>query len=57
MPEPGAFRRVFGAPLIIAAITFVGLSAALLGGERWQGLSWVALAAPLAVIVVKLRGK
>ena len=55
MAEPGYIRRVFGAPLIIAAITVVGLSAALLGGARWQALSWIALAAPLVVIVVRLR--
>ena len=55
MAEPGSFRRVFGAPLIIAAITVVGLCAALLGGAPWAPVSWIALAAPLAVIVVKLR--
>ena len=55
MAEPRSFRRVFGAPLIIAAVTVIGLSAALLGGAAWAPVSWIALAAPLAVIALKLR--
>ena len=54
MAEPGYIRRVFGAPLVIAAVTFVGLLAALLGGQAWEALSWIGLAAPLCIIVLRL---
>ena len=39
-------------PLVLAAVTSVGLLSALLGeGGVWWGLSWVALTIPLAVLV------
>jgi hypothetical protein len=39
-------------PLLLAVLTVVGLVSALLGeGGVWWGLSWVALAIPLAVMV------
>lgn len=49
-----AFLDVFGIPLLIAAVTFVGLVAALWGGASWRWASWIALAAPLVVIAVKI---
>ena len=40
-------------PLLMAALTVVGLASALLGeGGAWWGLSWVALAIPLVVMAV-----
>lgn len=40
-------------PLLTAVLTVVGLVSALLGeGGVWWGLSWVALAIPLAVMAV-----
>ncbi|MBS0541169.1 MAG: hypothetical protein JSR47_20570 [Proteobacteria bacterium] len=40
-------------PLTLAALTMIGLFSALLGeGGFWWGLSWLTLAAPLAVIAV-----
>ena len=39
-------------PLLLAAATLFGLGAALLGeGGLWWGLSWTALAVPIAVMV------
>jgi asparagine N-glycosylation enzyme membrane subunit Stt3 len=40
-------------PLILAVLTMLGLLAALLGQDAlWRAVSWAALAAPLAVILV-----
>ncbi len=55
MSLPFPFRKVYGAALVIAAITLYGLLSALLGDGIWDALSWIALAIPLAVIVWKLR--
>jgi hypothetical protein len=46
----GDFRRVFGMPLLIAAISAIGLVSALLGDGVWNLVSWLALGLPLAVI-------
>ena len=46
--RPGAVWRW---PLLLAVLTLVGLVSALLGeGGVWWGLSWIALAIPLAVM-------
>lgn len=38
-------------PIILAAVTLLGLGAALLGqGGLWWWLSWIALGVPLAVM-------
>ena len=40
-------------PILLAASTIIGLLSALLGqGGVWWGLSWIALATPLAVITM-----
>jgi hypothetical protein len=48
-------RHVFGMPILLAAISLVGLLVALLGDGLWDALSWLSLAIPLAVIAHKLR--
>jgi hypothetical protein len=48
--QPFSFRKVYGAPCIMAAITAYGLLSALLGDGLWDELSWIALAIPLVVI-------
>jgi hypothetical protein len=45
-----SLSRIFTAPAIIALIVAGGLVSALLGDGVWDGISWAALAIPLAVI-------
>jgi len=45
------FRRVWAAPIAIAAVSLVGLVAALLGDGLNDWISWIGLAVPLVVIV------
>jgi hypothetical protein len=43
---------IFAIPLALAALTAFGLLAALLGqGDLWRYLSWVALTAPILIII------
>lgn len=43
-------RSVWRWPLVLAAVTLLGLLSALLGeGGVWWALSWAALATPLVV--------
>lgn len=51
-PSSG-FRKIYGHAAVIAAITLLGLLSALLGDNVWDGLSWIALAIPLAIITWK----
>ncbi len=45
-------HRIWRWPLVLAVLTIFGLLSALLGqGGVWWILSWITLAAPLAVIV------
>ncbi len=53
MNHPFPFRKVYGSPLILAAITICGLLSALFGDGVWDALSWFALAIPLVVTVWK----
>lgn len=47
------FGRIWRWPTLLAALTLFGLLSALLGeGGVWWVLSWLALATPLAVIVI-----
>lgn len=49
-PPPGQFLRVFGAPLALAVLSLIGLLSALIGDGAFDTLSWLTLAAPIAVI-------
>jgi len=43
-------------PLVLAVLTCLGLTSALLGeGGIWWGLSWIALAIPLVVIALAIH--
>src|SRR5262249_26350754 len=44
--------RIFRIPVALGVVSLVGLTAALLGDGLWDGLSWLMLAIPLAVIAV-----
>lgn len=53
-PLPGVKRRsplqVFGVPILLGALSAIGLLSALLGDKLWDGLSWLALGVPCMVI-------
>lgn len=58
MSQAFPFRKVYGAALLLAAVSLYGLLSALLGDGVWDALSWLALSIPLGVIVWKyLRAK
>jgi hypothetical protein len=42
--------RVFAVPMLLGALTAVGLLAALIGDGIWDAVSWLALGVPCAVI-------
>lgn len=42
-------------PLALAALSLVGLTAAILGDGVWHWICWSTLSVPLAVCAVKLR--
>ncbi len=47
---------VWRGPVILGAASACGLLSALLGDGAWDGLSWLALGAPVAVgLVLSLR--
>ncbi|KJC57028.1 hypothetical protein UP10_30560 [Bradyrhizobium sp. LTSPM299] len=53
--KPGADRPqrwpdVFGAPIVVAVLTLCGLLAALLLGDVGRYFSWLAVAAPVAIV-------
>ena len=50
--RPRGAARVFAIPFVLAALSAVGLTAALLGDEVWDALSWLALGIPIAVIAL-----
>lgn len=50
-PRRQSLGAIFLMPAILAALSGVGLVSALLGDGVWDGLSWLALSAPVAVVV------
>ena len=54
MNTHNSFRKVYGHPSILAAITLIGLLFALFGDGFWDVASWIALAIPLLVLASKL---
>ena len=55
MNPPSSFRKVWGAPLLLAVLTVFGLLCALLGTGIWHWLAWIAIGIPLAVLAWYLR--
>lgn len=48
--------RIYAAPLAMAVLTACGLVTALLGDDGWDQASWIALAIPVAsMILLALR--
>lgn len=54
--EQRRFRRVWLWPLVLTIASLIGLVSALVGDGVWDVLSWLTLAAPIAVIGVATRG-
>jgi hypothetical protein len=44
------FIRLWGKPLLLAALTIFGLVAALTGTGIWHLLSWIALTVPVGTM-------
>jgi hypothetical protein len=41
---------IFRWPLLLGALTAIGLASALVGDGGWDALSWTVMAVPLAVL-------
>lgn len=54
-PTATRLKRIFAVPLLIAAVSLVGLVAALMGNGVFDVLSWLALAVPLAATVWAMK--
>jgi hypothetical protein len=52
---PSGFRKVWGAPLLLAVLTVFGLLSALLGTGIWHWLAWITITVPLIVTAWYLR--
>jgi len=50
MSQPAGLRKVWGAPLLLAALTVFGLLSALLGTGVWHWLAWIAIGIPVMVL-------
>lgn len=51
------FVHTFGAPVLIAVASLVGLVSALLGDGPRDWVSWAGLAVPVAVIIWALKAR
>lgn len=49
--------HTFGAPIVIAAFSLVGLVSALLGDGLRDWISWAGLAVPVLVIIWALKAR
>jgi len=49
-----SYREIFGWPVVLAAVTALGLVSALLGDGVWDVASWLTLGAPLAALLHRL---
>jgi hypothetical protein len=54
MSTPLSARQIWGMPIALGILSAIGLASALLGDGLWDFVSWIALAAPVAVIVRSL---
>jgi hypothetical protein len=49
-PKRQSLGAIFLVPAVLAVLTCVGLVSALLGDDLWDGLSWLTLSVPIAVV-------
>lgn len=54
MSQTAAMMRLWGAPLILALCSVIGLFAALMADGPGDWISWVALSIPVGVIFWKI---
>lgn len=47
MPNHKTLWQIFAAPILIGVLSVVGLVAALVGDDWWDGVSWLTLAIPV----------
>gem|GEM_PF-844324 len=45
------FLKLWGVPMLLAALSLFGLIAALLGDGLWDYLGWIALSVPLFLVI------
>jgi cation transport ATPase len=50
-----SFWQVFGVPIVLGAVSIVGLIAALVGNGFYDAVSWITLSIPVIVIAKYLR--
>jgi membrane protein implicated in regulation of membrane protease activity len=50
-PVRQSLGAIFFLPGIIAAVSCAGLVSALIGDGVWDGLSWLTLSAPIAIVL------
>lgn len=48
-------REVFRIPVWLGAASSIGLVSALLGDDVWDALSWLAILAPVAAVILAWR--
>ncbi|MCS3452703.1 MULTISPECIES: hypothetical protein [Bradyrhizobium] len=47
-----SLTQIFGAPLVIAVVSTVGLISALVGDGWWDAVSWAGLGLPVLLYLV-----
>jgi hypothetical protein len=55
--KPARTTAIWRWPLILAAVSALGLTCALVGDDWYDVLSWCLLALPIAVVGRALRGR
>jgi hypothetical protein len=53
MRGPKTAWQIFGWPTLIGCATLVGLLSALIGDGAWDGASWLLLAVPVSVGLIR----
>jgi hypothetical protein len=44
--------QIFAVPLVVAAISLVGLLSALIGDDWWDAVSWLTLGIPITLYLI-----
>jgi hypothetical protein len=45
------YMKLWGMPIVLGFLTFIGLISAIVGTGIWHVLSWIALSIPLLIAV------